>query len=588
VNHQLQDALSTSPCAKWAISLTVRMGHGATRWSGAILSAAVLVGMLLVIPAAAAGGSPSGSLSLNPVNARASRSLPVRLSASEIEASGDVGIRIAAHTAPRARCQLQVRSKKARARFPALRATRKGTGVWSWLVADRAPTGEWKMHVRCKLGSRSGATTYKAFIYTENATSRRGAIIGHSTTRIERGHPATRPRIPNKRRRSALRSQAVASANTYPAGQCTWYAKQRRPDIGNYWGNAGGWIASARRAGFPTGSTPQVGAIAVWPPGVNGASGDGHVAYVERVVAPTVIEVSEFNWKPYRYGYRPTGTAGLSFIYRRGESGAPPPPPFKTSLDAQFPMDGLNQVYVVAGEPGVSVGYNVRFNHAFSVPDFVLRPDTPAIINRFSSVKGDFPGARSPNDDHVGYFRTGVSAPADTKSGSYFMRWNAIRKSTGQFGGLQPSLILVVLPPKSKGPGPCPPPAPGGPFSLATDPSYTASLDAQFPIDSQGRMFVSRGQSIAFGFNIRFNQAFNVGNFLLRTDTPGTINYFSRVKGDWPGAFAPNDDHVGHFRTALDVPACTPPGQYFLRWNVINMATGRWGGLQPSFVLVVQ
>ncbi len=34
------------------------------------------------------------------------------------------------------------------------------------------------------------------------------------------------------------------TANTYPAGQCTWGAKEMAPWVGNYWGNGGDWAAS--------------------------------------------------------------------------------------------------------------------------------------------------------------------------------------------------------------------------------------------------------------------------------------------------------------------------------------------------------
>ena len=64
-----------------------------------------------------------------------------------------------------------------------------------------------------------------------------------------------------------------SNASSYPVGQCTWGAKTLAPWAGDYWGNGGQWAASAAAAGFRTGSTPQVGAIASWDDG-----GYGHVA----------------------------------------------------------------------------------------------------------------------------------------------------------------------------------------------------------------------------------------------------------------------------------------------------------------------
>ena len=50
--------------------------------------------------------------------------------------------------------------------------------------------------------------------------------------------------------------------------------------VGNNWGNANQWIASAQAAGHSVGTTPQVGAVAVWP---YDGGGYGHVAYVTAV-----------------------------------------------------------------------------------------------------------------------------------------------------------------------------------------------------------------------------------------------------------------------------------------------------------------
>ncbi|MGO3298643.1 MAG: peptidoglycan hydrolase PcsB [Pseudolactococcus laudensis] len=83
-------------------------------------------------------------------------------------------------------------------------------------------------------------------------------------------------------------------ANTYPEGECTWGAKILAPWAGNYWGNGGDWAASAARAGFRTGSVPQVGAIAVWQ------GGYGHVAVVYQV-SGNKIAVQESNYARKRY-----------------------------------------------------------------------------------------------------------------------------------------------------------------------------------------------------------------------------------------------------------------------------------------------
>lgn len=86
---------------------------------------------------------------------------------------------------------------------------------------------------------------------------------------------------------AATSSRGSASGNTYTAGYCTYYAKQRRPDLPNNLGNASTWVARARAQGIPTGSVPRAGAI--------GQKGN-HVVYVERVNGDGTITISDMNW----------------------------------------------------------------------------------------------------------------------------------------------------------------------------------------------------------------------------------------------------------------------------------------------------
>ena len=110
-----------------------------------------------------------------------------------------------------------------------------------------------------------------------------------------------------------------SNASSYPTGQCTWGAKTLAPWAGDYWGNGGQWATSAAAAGFRTGSTPQVGAIACWNDG-----GYGHVAVVTAVESTTRIQVSECNYdgsgtQPignYRGWFNPTASRGtVRYIY---------------------------------------------------------------------------------------------------------------------------------------------------------------------------------------------------------------------------------------------------------------------------------
>lgn len=116
-------------------------------------------------------------------------------------------------------------------------------------------------------------------------------------------------------------TSAEATPNTYPTGQCTWGVKEMAPWVGNYWGNARDWIASAQNAGYSTGSTPTVGSVAVWP---EDGGGYGHVAYVTSVTNSNSIQVMESNYAGnmsignYRGEFDPTNTysgSSVSYIY---------------------------------------------------------------------------------------------------------------------------------------------------------------------------------------------------------------------------------------------------------------------------------
>ena len=108
-------------------------------------------------------------------------------------------------------------------------------------------------------------------------------------------------------------------ASSYPTGECTWGAKTLAPWAGDYWGNGAQWATSAAAAGFRTGSTPQVGAIACWNDGAY-----GHVAVVTAVESNTRIQVSESNYGKKRYignhrgWFNPTTTSEgfVTYIYQ--------------------------------------------------------------------------------------------------------------------------------------------------------------------------------------------------------------------------------------------------------------------------------
>ena len=95
-------------------------------------------------------------------------------------------------------------------------------------------------------------------------------------------------------------SMASASAgNRYAPGNCTWYAYERRAQlgrpIGSFWGNANTWAMNARSAGYTVNSSPAAGAIFADQAGFY-----GHVGVVERVKENGDVVVTEMN--NYAYG----------------------------------------------------------------------------------------------------------------------------------------------------------------------------------------------------------------------------------------------------------------------------------------------
>jgi surface antigen len=110
-----------------------------------------------------------------------------------------------------------------------------------------------------------------------------------------------------------LPRQSSAAGNTYIYGYCTWYAYNRRVELGlsveNFWGNASTWVVRAQAAGYATGSEPKAGAI------MQNGGGEGHVAIVEAINSDGSITISEMNtegWnvKSYRQVYRDNERGG--------------------------------------------------------------------------------------------------------------------------------------------------------------------------------------------------------------------------------------------------------------------------------------
>lgn len=86
----------------------------------------------------------------------------------------------------------------------------------------------------------------------------------------------------------------------YSGRNCVNYVAFREVQAGmpnvRPWHGSGNAEAWGRDNPSITDHTPRVGSVAWWRAGAQGAGGFGHVAYVERVLSPTEIVVSESNW----------------------------------------------------------------------------------------------------------------------------------------------------------------------------------------------------------------------------------------------------------------------------------------------------
>ena len=144
-------------------------------------------------------------------------------------------------------------------------------------------------------------------------TSSQSQVVEQSTTVST---PSNSSSSSSSSSSSAASNNARYNASSYPVGECTWGVKSQQSWVGPYWGNANQWVASARAEGFSVGTTPQVGAVAVWVGGTY-----GHVALVTAVESSTNIQVSESNYMGRRYidnhrgWFNPTTTSEGTVYY---------------------------------------------------------------------------------------------------------------------------------------------------------------------------------------------------------------------------------------------------------------------------------
>lgn len=87
---------------------------------------------------------------------------------------------------------------------------------------------------------------------------------------------------------------SASAGNRYAVGYCTWWAYERRMQlgrpVGSFWGNAATWASYGSAAGFAVNTTPAPGAV------IQNGGGYGHVGIVESVNPGESITISDMNY----------------------------------------------------------------------------------------------------------------------------------------------------------------------------------------------------------------------------------------------------------------------------------------------------
>lgn len=103
----------------------------------------------------------------------------------------------------------------------------------------------------------------------------------------------------------------ISAGNKYAWGNCTWYAYERRMQlgrpIGSFWGNASTWAYNGRAAGLRVDGNPEAGAI------MQNGGGYGHVAIVESVNPGVSVTISEMNANRFGGGFARVGHGEISW-----------------------------------------------------------------------------------------------------------------------------------------------------------------------------------------------------------------------------------------------------------------------------------
>jgi surface antigen len=129
---------------------------------------------------------------------------------------------------------------------------------------------------------------------------------------------------------SVAGAETATGANPYPYPKPTYWAWQNRTDLPGNLGVAKEWNENATAQGWPVGTYPRKGSIAVFEPGVYGSDRVlGHVAVVERVYDDGTYLTSQMDEADCKYESPTCGRinkrvypimAGASFIHYKRDT----------------------------------------------------------------------------------------------------------------------------------------------------------------------------------------------------------------------------------------------------------------------------
>jgi surface antigen len=237
-------------------------------------------------------------------------------------------------TSPGRVCNGRVRHAGETLRLPQLSTDPAGGARWRWTVGPDVRAGLWLAAVTCRLhhGEGTGRSSFRASA---------GARTGRHPVGLALGAVEAEPWHEEG---SGGGQGGGDEEDGYPRGQCTWWARKKRPDIPVFDGPSGdakNWARSARKASpaFRVGEIAKPGAIVVFQPGQAEAGQNGHVAYVESVQGHE-MKITEYNFaRKDTKGFRELDWFGqhFQFIYRRGaaepeEEGPTPPGAFRREV----------------------------------------------------------------------------------------------------------------------------------------------------------------------------------------------------------------------------------------------------------------